>query len=147
VYVVGPLIRPELLIAMANVGLSPWPHSLKSLYGIAVQASLERTGKGHVDEELSTASQKDEINLTRGSNYLLTNISTTMSAISSISTKKGNNFTVGQSWGALRKAWKGYRIAKVQGDNGKMREYATKIRKIQGELGVSVASFPQLGIN
>ena len=57
------------------------------------------------------------------------------------------NFTPGQSWGALRKAWKGYRIAKVQGDNGKMREYATKIRKLQGELGISVASFPHLGIN
>ena len=27
-----------------------------------------------------------------------------------------------------------------------MREYATKIRKIQGELGISVASFPNLGI-
>ena len=57
-----------------------------------------------------------------------------------------NSFTAGQSWGALRKAWKGYRIAKVHGDNVKMREYATKIRKIQTELGVSVASFPQLDI-
>ena len=57
-----------------------------------------------------------------------------------------NSFSIGQSWGALRKAWKGYRIAKVQGDNTKMTEYATKIRKIQGELGVSVASFPNLGI-
>jgi hypothetical protein len=57
------------------------------------------------------------------------------------------NFTPGQSWGALRKAWKGYRIAKVQGDNAKMNEYATKIRKLQGELGISVASFPHLGIN
>ncbi len=58
-----------------------------------------------------------------------------------------SNFTTGQSWGALRKAWKGYRIAKVQGDASRMREYAGKIRKIQGELGVSVASFPHLGIN
>ena len=58
-----------------------------------------------------------------------------------------NNFSTGQSWGALRKAWKGYRIAKVQGDNSKMTEYATKIRKIQGELGISVASFPNLGIS
>jgi len=58
-----------------------------------------------------------------------------------------SNFTTGQSWGALRKAWKGYRIAKVQGDAARMREYAAKIRKIQGELGVSVASFPHLGIN
>jgi hypothetical protein len=57
-----------------------------------------------------------------------------------------NSFTTGQSWGALRKAWKGYRIAKVQDDNTKMTEYATKIRKIQEELGVSRASFPHLGI-
>jgi hypothetical protein len=70
-----------------------------------------------------------------------------MTSLTSLfSTKRGNSFTVGQSWGALRKAWKGYRIAKVQGDNAKMREYATKIRKIQGELGISVASFPNLGI-
>jgi hypothetical protein len=58
-----------------------------------------------------------------------------------------NGFSTGQSWGALRKAWKGYRIAKVQADNVKMTEYATKIRKIQGELGISVASFPNLGIS
>jgi hypothetical protein len=57
------------------------------------------------------------------------------------------NFTVGQSWGALRKAWKGYRIAKVQNDDTKMTEYATKIRKIQGELNIAVSSFPNLGIS
>lgn len=56
------------------------------------------------------------------------------------------NFSTGQSWGALRKAWKGYRIAKVQADNAKMTEYATKIRKIQGELGISRSMFPNLGI-
>ena len=71
-----------------------------------------------------------------------------MTSLTSLFTgKKSNNFTTGQSWGALRKAWKGYRIAKVQGDNAKMREYATKIRKLQGELGISVASFPHLGIH
>jgi hypothetical protein len=58
----------------------------------------------------------------------------------------GNSFSTGQSWGALRKAWKGYRIAKVHNDNTKMTEYANKIRKIQGELGVNIASFPNLGI-
>ncbi|HZE78270.1 MAG TPA: hypothetical protein VE089_06965 [Nitrososphaeraceae archaeon] len=60
--------------------------------------------------------------------------------------QNNSSFTTGQSWGALRKAWKGYRIAKVQADNPKMTEYANKIRKIQGELGVAVASFPHLGI-
>ncbi|MGI0021342.1 MAG: hypothetical protein ACRD9Q_00645 [Nitrososphaeraceae archaeon] len=57
------------------------------------------------------------------------------------------SFTVGQSWGALRKAWKGYRIAKVQNDDTKMNEYANKIRKIQGELNIALASFPNLGIS
>ena len=46
-------------------------------------------------------------------------------------TSGGNNFS---------------RIAKVHNDNTKMTEYATKIRKIQGELGINVASFPNLGI-
>jgi hypothetical protein len=58
-----------------------------------------------------------------------------------------SNFTTGQSWGALRKAWKGYRIAKVQSDDAKMREYATKIRKIQTELRISLSSFPHLDIS
>ena len=83
--------------------------------------------------------------------YEHVSISTDMTAIMSLhqeasSTQQENNFTTGQSWGALRKAWKGYRIAKVQDDNAKMTEYASKIRKIQQELGISVASFPHLGI-
>jgi hypothetical protein len=78
-------------------------------------------------------------------------ISKDMTAIMSLNQdtpvqETGASFSTGQSWGALRKAWKGYRIAKVQADNAKMLEYATKIRKIQGELGISVASFPHLGI-
>ncbi len=52
----------------------------------------------------------------------------------------------GQVWGALRKAWKGYRIAKVQGDNARMKEYATRIRTLQGQLGVPQASFPNVGL-
>ena len=62
-------------------------------------------------------------------------------------TSSETNFSKGQSWGALRKAWKGYRIAKVQNDNSKMTEYATKIRKIQGELGIQVSIFPNIGIS
>ena len=83
--------------------------------------------------------------------YEHVSISTDMTAIMSLhqetSTEQQNSFTTGQSWGALRKAWKGYRIAKVQDDNAKMTEYATKIRKIQEELGISRASFPHLGIS
>ena len=86
--------------------------------------------------------------MTLRNKYRLRITSARMAVISSLQnqTPNKNVFTTGQSWGALRKAWKGYRIAKVQGDNSKMREYATKIRKIQGELGISVASFPNLGI-
>ncbi len=54
------------------------------------------------------------------------------------------NFTPGQSWGALRKAWKGYRIAKVQGDNAKMSEYATKIRKTPRRVGNKRCFIPAL---
>lgn len=61
-------------------------------------------------------------------------------------TESGTAFTTGQSWGALRKAWKGYRIAKAQEDRPKMLEYANKIRKLQKELGQQVASFPNLGL-
>lgn len=64
-----------------------------------------------------------------------------------VSRPVNQNYTVGQSWGALRKAWKGYRIAKVQNDDTKMTEYANKIRKIQGELNIAVSSFPNLGIS
>ena len=70
-----------------------------------------------------------------------------MSLQNETATTTRGKFTTGLSWGALRKACKGYRIAKVHGDNAKMTEYATKIRKIQGELGISVASFPHLGIH
>ena len=56
------------------------------------------------------------------------------------------NYNTGQIWGALRKAWKGYRIAKVQHDNPRMREYATRIRTLQGQLGVPQANFPDLGM-
>jgi len=80
--------------------------------------------------------------------YYLTDMTAIMSLHQETSTSPndGNNFTTGQSWGALRKAWKGYRIAKVHDDNAKMTEYANKIRKIQTELGISIASFPNLGI-
>ena len=36
-------------------------------------------------------------------------------------------YTVGQTWGALKKAWKAYKIAKVQSDKAKMKEYAQRI--------------------
>lgn len=50
-------------------------------------------------------------------------------------------FTTGQQWGALRKAWKGYKIAKVQHDSPRMHEYATRIHTLQDALGLPKSSF------
>src|SRR5213596_2566149 len=91
-------------------------------------------------------SQLDKRILTSQSKVSFWNHLSNMKSISELLTGKRGDFTTGQSWGALRKAWKGYRIAKVQSEDAKMREYARKIRKFQTELGVSVASFPQLDI-
>jgi len=57
-----------------------------------------------------------------------------------------SKYTKGQTWGALKKAWKAYKIAKVQGDKAKMKEYAVRIRTLQEELGVTKAKFPDLGL-
>jgi hypothetical protein len=55
-------------------------------------------------------------------------------------------FTTGQTWGALKKAWKGYKIAKVQQDKTRMAEYAKKIKTLQNELGIKQSSFPEVGV-
>jgi hypothetical protein len=55
-------------------------------------------------------------------------------------------FTKGQTWGALKKCWKAYKIAKVQNDRAKMIEYAKRIQTLQKELGLEVAKFPDLGL-
>ena len=55
-------------------------------------------------------------------------------------------YTKAQTWGALRKAWKGYKIAKAQNDVEKMRLYAERIRKLQKELGLEQSKFPHLGL-
>ena len=56
-------------------------------------------------------------------------------------------YTPGQSWAALRKCWTGYRIAKTQKDATKQKEYAERIRRLQGDLGLKLATFPDLGLN
>lgn len=57
------------------------------------------------------------------------------------------SYTTGQTWGALKKAWRGYRIAKVQNKKDEMLKYAERIRKLQKDLGVVQAKFPELGLN
>ncbi|MDG6922674.1 MAG: hypothetical protein JRN67_05195 [Nitrososphaerota archaeon] len=61
--------------------------------------------------------------------------------------EKRNYYTNGQTWGALRKTWKAYRIAKTQNNKVDMKKYAERIRSLQDELGVAKASFPELGLN
>jgi hypothetical protein len=56
-------------------------------------------------------------------------------------------YTKGQSWGALKKAWRGYKVAKVQKNVDDMKKYAERIRTLQMELGLVQAKFPELGLN
>ena len=49
-------------------------------------------------------------------------------------------------WGALRRAWVGYVIAKSQDDYANMRKYAIVIRKFQKRLNVVISDFPEIGI-
>ena len=56
-------------------------------------------------------------------------------------------YTKGQSWGALNKAWRGYKVAKVQKNMEDMKKYAERIRTLQSELGLVQAKFPELGLN
>ena len=58
----------------------------------------------------------------------------------------GQPYTLGQTWGAIRKAWKAYKIAKVQHVMERMKEYAGRIRTLQTQLGVPQTSFPDVGL-
>jgi hypothetical protein len=49
-----------------------------------------------------------------------------------------------QLWGALRKAWKGYKIAKAENDVEKMKEYAQKVRALQKSLNLPQSNFKVL---
>lgn len=55
-------------------------------------------------------------------------------------------YSVGQSWGALRKCWRGYRISKDQSDKVKMMEYAQRIQRLQRRLKIKISAFPELGL-
>ena len=55
--------------------------------------------------------------------------------------------TTGQTWAALKKSWKAYKIAKVKDEKAKMVEYAKRIRSLQKELGVAQAKFPELDLS
>jgi hypothetical protein len=54
--------------------------------------------------------------------------------------------TIGQTWGALKKSWKAYKIAKAKSEKENMIEYAKRIRTLQQELGVAQSKFPELDL-
>jgi hypothetical protein len=49
---------------------------------------------------------------------------------------KKSSSAIGKKWGGLRNAWKGYRIAHVQGDVKRQKKYAAIINKLQDDLGL-----------
>ena len=55
-------------------------------------------------------------------------------------------FTIRQSWVGLKRAWKGYKIAKDQDDIERMYIYAKAIQKIESQLGIAINTFPHLGL-
>lgn len=59
----------------------------------------------------------------------------------------GTQYTKGQTWGALKKAWRGYKVGKIQKNVADMRKYAERIRTLQQELGLVQAKFPELDLN
>ena len=58
--------------------------------------------------------------------------------------KLPSGFTVGQSWGALHKAWLGYCIALDKNEGEKTLYYASIIQKLQRELGIQVREFAEV---
>ena len=60
-------------------------------------------------------------------------------------------FTVNETWGALKQCWRAYRIAAkdkygTHKDDDEALKYAKRIRKLQFELGIGIAEFPDLGL-
>jgi hypothetical protein len=51
-----------------------------------------------------------------------------------------------ETWGALKKCWRGYKIAKSESDYKNMEYYAKGIRKFERELNISITDFPQFGL-
>jgi hypothetical protein len=58
--------------------------------------------------------------------------------------KLPSGYKVGQTWGALRKAWLGYCIALHKNEDEKTLLYASIIQKLQRELGIQVREFAEV---
>jgi hypothetical protein len=59
----------------------------------------------------------------------------------------GAGFTVASAWAALRKCWKGLRIARNRTcDEDDARKFAMRIRYLQHLLDLSITDFPEFGL-
>ena len=58
--------------------------------------------------------------------------------------KLPSGYTVGQTWGALHKAWLGYCIAVNKDEGEKTLLYASIIQKLQRELSIPVREFAEV---
>ena len=58
--------------------------------------------------------------------------------------KLPSGYTVGQTWGALHKAWLGYCIAVDKDEGEKILLYASIIQKLQRELSIPVREFAEV---
>jgi hypothetical protein len=58
--------------------------------------------------------------------------------------KLPSGYTVGQTWGALHKAWLGYCIAINKNEDENILLYASIIQKLQRELGIPVREFAEV---
>jgi hypothetical protein len=57
-----------------------------------------------------------------------------------------SGYTVGQTWGALHKAWLAYCIAVSKNEDEKTLLYASIIQKLQRELGIQVREFAEVNM-
>ena len=59
---------------------------------------------------------------------------------------KDENYTKGQTWGALHRAWIGFKIANRKEGYLERLNWAIKIQNLQSDLEIQRASFPHLGL-
>jgi hypothetical protein len=60
--------------------------------------------------------------------------------------ESNSGHSVGQTWGALKRCWRGYHIARKDDDYDRIELYARRIRKLQYELGIAVSEFPDIDL-
>jgi len=57
---------------------------------------------------------------------------------------KSSNYSQGQSWGALRSAWRGYRAALAEGNAKRLEVQKQHINSLQAQLGLKPTRFRKI---